>query len=263
MTIPAPLPTCQSPVNPITISDDECTFYQAYGYLPLPGLINPDALAGLRSDVYEVLESVHGITAEDLASASSTQDKLRQCSRYRRHSNLDAVINAPAMLAVASRLIGGPARRYLPFTAVKSAGGGPFHLHQDNNYTEHRPALGSINIWVALVDMTPSNGCLRVGPGSHRHGQAAASVSPDGDHRAVIDEPDLVVPLRMRAGDAVAFSRLTVHGSGANRSDAPRLAYALQYHREDVSYRDPADETWKRLSEQQRWSTGPVERLTD
>jgi hypothetical protein len=35
-------------------------------------------------------------------------------------------------------------------------GGGTFPFHQDKNYTNHDPALGSINIWVALVDALPA-----------------------------------------------------------------------------------------------------------
>ena len=43
-------------------------------------------------------------------------------------------------------------------------------------------------------------------------------------------------------GDAVAFTRLTLHGSGANATDQPRLGYAVQYHRDDVrASRDGVD----------------------
>ena len=40
--------------------------------------------------------------------------------------------------------------------------------------------------------------------------------------------------MRMMPGDAVAFTRLTLRGSGANSTDQPRLGYAVQYHRDDV-----------------------------
>jgi 2-oxoglutarate-dependent dioxygenase len=194
-----------------------------------------------------------------LAQASETADKLRQCSTYLKDSLLDRMINSPRTLAIASRLIGGEAQRYMPFTAVKAGrGGGEFHLHQDNNYTRHEPATGSINIWVALVDMSPENGCLRLAPGSHLGGQSQDMTSPDGDHRTVVTAPDLVVPMRMRAGDAVAFTRWTIHGSGPNRQPDPRIAYALQYHREDVQYLDKADDTWKSLRTNPRWSTEPL-----
>jgi ectoine hydroxylase-related dioxygenase (phytanoyl-CoA dioxygenase family) len=182
-------------------------------------------------------------------------------SVYLAASKLDALINGPRTLAIASRLIGGPVHRYLPFTAVKSGGGGgTFHFHQDNNYTNREPAVGSINIWVALVDMTPENGCLQVIPRSHLKGQIKSHNSDDGDvHQQIDVQPIDCFPLRMRAGDAVAFTRWTVHGSGPNVTDEAWIAYALQYHREDVKWRD--GEQWKLLVETPRFATPPVGKL--
>jgi ectoine hydroxylase-related dioxygenase (phytanoyl-CoA dioxygenase family) len=73
--------------------------------------------------------------------------------------------------------------------------------------------------------------------------------------------PDDFLPVRMRAGDAVAFTRLTVHGSGENRTPDPRVAYAVQF------YRDDAEAVWdnkppRRLKGANRWSVTPVDRIT-
>jgi 2-oxoglutarate-dependent dioxygenase len=176
---------------------------------------------------------------------------------------LDELINGPAVKVIASRLLEGDARVYLPFTAVKSAGGGGmFHFHQDNNYTQHEPAMGSINIWVALVDMTPENGCLQVVPRSHLSGQLASRNSDDGDGHQQLDvDPKTCLPIRMRAGDAIAFTRWTVHGSGQNCTDQPRVAYALQYHRVDVKWFDRKDDQWKLLIDTPRFATPPVDVL--
>ncbi len=251
-----------SVVHSIELTDSEIRFYQNYGYLTIPGLIRDDAVATLREEVLTVLEA-NGIQRAQLDHASSTADKLRQNPQYLQGSALDELINGDNMLAVASKLIGGPAVRYLPFTAVKAGGGGgEFHFHQDNNYTQHDPALGSINIWVALVDMTPENGCLQMAPESHKAGVLAWENAGDGDtHRKVKIDPTDFLPLRMRAGDAVAFSRLTVHGSGPNHTSRARVAYGLQYHRDDVKFLDKEDGEWKRLVEVKRFQTEPVEVL--
>ena len=72
-------------------------------------------------------------------------------------------------------------------------------------------------------------------PASHLQGTLDSIESKDLDgHRTVAIEPEDFLPLRMMQGDAVAFSRLTLHGSGANSSDQPRLGYAVQFHRDDV-----------------------------
>lgn len=39
----------------------------------------------------------------------------------------------------------------------------------------------------------------------------------------------------MNAGDAIAFSRLTLHGSGPNTTKAARVAYAVRFHRNHVT----------------------------
>jgi Phytanoyl-CoA dioxygenase (PhyH) len=248
-------------VPPMTLTDSEVHFYKEQGFLCLPGFVAADAVEALRDEVFDVLEA-NGLPRHELDRATRTEDKLRQCSQYLAGSHLDRLTNGAATMTVASRLIEGRAVRYLPFTAVKAGGGGgTFHPHQDNNYTRHDPALGSINIWVALDDMTPENGCLQVVPGSHRQ-QLDSRTSDDGDsHRQVDVDPLHCLPARMRAGDAVAFSRWTVHGSGPNSTDRPRVAYALQYHREDVRWFDRDTDTWRLLVETPRTATPPVTRL--
>ena len=65
----------------------------------------------------------------------------------------------------------------------------------------------------------------------------------------------------MRPGDAVAFSRLTLHGSGTNHTNEPRLAYAVQFHRDDVTavWDNQAPRLLKGAN---RWKTGPVEQIS-
>jgi len=260
------MPTTSHPrpevVQPITLTDREVRFYQDHGYLCVPGLVEPGRVEALREEVFEVLEA-NGVPRTSLGQASTAADRLRQCGQYLAGSHLDRLINGPRTRQIIEQLIGGPAHVYMPFTAVKSGGGGGrFDYHQDNNYTRHEPAVGSINLWVALADMTPENGCLQLIPDSHQLGQLESRDSDYGDsHQKIdIDEHDLL-PIRMRAGDAVAFTRWTVHGSGPNQTGEARLAYALQYHRADVKFLDKRDDQWKLLVETPRWKVEPVERL--
>lgn len=249
-------------LNTMDITDSEVAFYKNEGYLCLPGFLNADVVDALREEILDVLDA-NGVSRAMLSTASTAADKLRQCSQYQTGSLLDELINGAAVKAVASRLLEGDAHVYLPFTAVKSAGGGGmFHFHQDNNYTNHEPAMGSINIWVALVDMTPENGCLQVVPRSHVKGQLQSRNSDDGDTHQQLDvDPMTCLPIRMRAGDAIAFTRWTVHGSGTNVTDMPRVAYALQFHRSDVKWFDRDHDQWKLLIDTPRFATPPVDEL--
>lgn len=230
----------KDPIKPLHLTDGEARFYQEEGYLLIPGLIQPDAVASLRAEVKHIMDEIQVGTT-----------KLHQTTEYLRGSALASFVNSENLIGVASHLMGGKAHLYMPFTAVKTPGGGRFHFHQDNQYTRHDGP--SINCWFALTDMTPENGCLQVVPRSHLKGTLGAKNNPDGDGHQMVDwEPSDFLPIRMHAGDCIAFSRLTVHGSGANTTDETRWAYAVQMHREDTNWRQP-DGSWLPLIDHPRF----------
>ncbi len=242
------------------LSANEIKFYDTFGYLSLPGLISGSAAAELAREVTNVMEAL-GVSQEQLRAASTSKDKLRQSRQYLAGSGLERLVHSDALLAIAAQLMGGPSTLYMPFTAVKSGGGGGrFHFHQDNQYTRFDGP--GINIWFALMEMKPENGCLQMAPGSHLRGTLDSVESEDRDgHRTVAIEPDDFLPLRMMPGDAVAFSRLTLHGSGANSTDQPRLGYAVQYHRDDVRAASGGVDIGL-LKENPRYEIKPVEAIS-
>ena len=242
------------------LSENEVKFYTIYGYLNLPGLISRGAAERLAEEVLAVMEGL-GVSRADLSRASSSKDKLRQSSQYLAGSALERLIHSERLLRIAARLMDGPSTLYLPFTAVKSGGGGGrFHFHQDNQYTRFDGP--GINIWFALGEMMPENGCLQVAPATHLQGTFDPVESEDRDgHRTVAIEPEDFLPIRMLPGDAIAFTRLTLHGSGANNTDRPRLGYAVQFHRDDVrATRDGVDIGL--LKEKPRFNIQPVDRIS-
>ena len=246
-------------VQPLQLSEGEIRFYKDEGYLVIPGLLNAEFIEELREEVFAVME-VAGASRQSLCQATQARHKLIQSGQYLAGSHLDWFINSADLLCVAAQVMGGPSSIYMPFTAVKSGGGGGrFHFHQDNQYTRHEGH--SCNIWFALSPMSPENGCLQVVPRSHLSGTLDAVGSSDGDgHRMVAKEPERFLPLRMHPGDAVVFSRLTLHGSGPNLTNEPRLAYAVQFHRNDTSAFFDGES--KLLTERPRFSTSPVSELS-
>ena len=215
------------------LTDNEVHFYNTQGWLSLPGLIAREAAAQLADETLHIMDCL-GVSREQLRNANTSKDKLRQSRQYLAGGGLERLVHSDGLLRIAARLMGGPSTVYLPFTAVKSGGGGGrFHFHQDNQYTRFDGP--GINIWFALVEVGPDNGCLQMAPGTHLGGTNDWVQSEDRDgHRTVAVEPSDFLPLRMMPGDAVAFTRLTLHGSGANTTDQPRLGYAVQFHRDDV-----------------------------
>jgi 2-oxoglutarate-dependent dioxygenase len=236
-------------VQPIRLVGNEIKFYREEGYLLIPGLISEQDAEALRAEVADIMDTI-----------GLPMTKLRQTTEYLEGSRLDAFINSPRLQAIAEQLLEGPGTVYMPFTAVKSGGGGGrFHFHQDNQYTRFDGP--GINLWTALTPMTPDNGCLQVAPRSHLQGTLESEPSGDGDqHKKITWEPESFLPLRMRPGDCVAFSRLTVHGSGSNMSEDPRVAYAVQFHRNDVHALRGSD--WQLLKDFPRWNVRPVAAIT-
>ena len=101
-------------------------------------------------------------------------------------------------------------------------------MHQDNGYGRLEPTT-DVTIWMPLVDTDERNGCLWIVPGSHQAGlleHGPAGVNPV--LREATTERE-AVPLPLEAGHAVAFTGLTLHGSGPNHTEAARPALFVRY----------------------------------
>lgn len=246
-------------VSKYDLDQMEIESYKSEGWILLPNLLNDLATAAARADLHRIMNDL-GVSDSALCNSTGARSKLLQTAQYLNGSTIDKLVNSSRLRALAEQLLEAESSLYYSFTAVKSGGGGgKFHFHQDNNYTRFANGLGGVNIWVALVDMTPENGCLCIKPRSHLDGTIQSKNAGDGDHHQSLgDDIGTYLPVRMRAGDAVAFSRLTVHGSGANRTDQPRYAYSVHYHRDDTMAvwddREP-----RLLKDHPRWDTRGVE----
>lgn len=243
------------PLRRTDVSDDEARAFRDDGYLLMPGLLSSEDAVRLRAEVMDIMDRI-----------GLPRRALRQTSQYLRGGPIDALVNSPGLQALVARLIGGAGTLYLPFTAVKSPGGGPFSFHQDNQYTKwDGPGVLGINCWFALDEMSPENGCLNVAPRSHLHGTMPGvdyEPDPGEKHRRVTADPASFLPIRMHPGDCLAFDRLTIHGSGPNTTDRPRVAYAIQFHRDDVVATWPDGRTLP-LKTHPRWTDlGPGDVIT-
>jgi ectoine hydroxylase-related dioxygenase (phytanoyl-CoA dioxygenase family) len=98
---------------------------------------------------------------------------------------------------------------------------------------------------VVLQDNTERNGAMQVMPGSHRLGLVAeggsffdtdlASAGAQMRDAAGVQLAPAVV--EVQAGGASFHHSLLVHGSGPNLSDVPRLAIAIGYFPDGLSFR--------------------------
>lgn len=109
--------------------------------------------------------------------------------------------------------------------------------HQDWPYWR---GCHKLNAWVALDDADPSNGCLKLVPGSHlRAADHDGQVAPGASFGHRIDSQHIdaseVLAAPVPAGSVVFFHDLTLHASYPNTSGRERWAAIC-------TYKDPQDE---------------------
>ncbi|HEX9814414.1 MAG TPA: phytanoyl-CoA dioxygenase family protein [Myxococcota bacterium] len=113
--------------------------------------------------------------------------------------------------------------------------GSRFRWHQDSPYWAHfHPDVERLpNVMLGIDDATEENGCLRLIPGSHRHGmlpglEGQGRLGSLFTNPAYFDE-SLQLPAVLSAGSLLFFSPSVVHGSGPNDSTERRRALIFTY----------------------------------
>ena len=107
--------------------------------------------------------------------------------------------------------------------------------HQDNYYSNLH-LTPSLSAWIALLDSTAENGCMRVVPGSHRKGVLPHEEMGDADNllnqgqeiRVEVNEAE-AIEVVLGAGEMSLHHTAIIHGSRPNRSDTMRLGFIVRF----------------------------------
>jgi ectoine hydroxylase-related dioxygenase (phytanoyl-CoA dioxygenase family) len=154
--------------------------------------------------------------------------------------------------------------------------------HQDFAYYGPGIRHRCVTFWVPLHDATVENGCMWFVPGSHR-GTLLEHHPINGDPRihgleirdaefGQLYPADLrslaggTVSCPIRAGDCTVHNEMTIHGTGPNMTDEPRLAYALAFGVRMRRSRVTKDYPWNAVkqtlrAQRQQQSLGPITKL--
>ena len=144
---------------------------------------------------------------------------------------LEAFVKGPLTGEIARDLLGAEVCLFNEQVVVKAPQhGDSFAWHQDSGYIRfaHRPYL---TLWCALDDSTRDNGTVVIIP---RNISKEVSVSPHvwdegGANLVGYRGSETGEMVEVPAGSIVAFSSVTMHRTGANRTDQPRRALVCQY----------------------------------
>lgn len=141
-----------------------------------------------------------------------------------------------AILDAVEALVGPDILLWKSKAFVKFPGPAQVAWHQDLPHWNLVPAE-AVTAWLALSDSSEANGCVRAIPESHRAGSRASQAVRDPnslltaglEFKVGADEARRAVPILLKAGEFSLHHGMLVHGSGENRTAAPRLGIAFVY----------------------------------
>jgi ectoine hydroxylase-related dioxygenase (phytanoyl-CoA dioxygenase family) len=213
-------------------------------------MLTAQQVAAYHRDGFVAIDGVFSPAEVEAWHAAATDDAIgaeqrRAGADERAYHLLGLTARHPAFLALARdpRLTGRVAQLLGPdlqlqhsklATKPPKAGAGAYAWHQDFAFFPHsNTSLAAV--MVLLDDADEGNGCMRMVPGSHRQGMLDHRIE-GGFSGGIRPQPpaDAGVPLRVRAGGITIHHCLTVHGSGANRSDRQRRGLVFQYRADDA-----------------------------
>jgi phytanoyl-CoA hydroxylase len=111
--------------------------------------------------------------------------------------------------------------------------------HQDLVFLDQKAAnTPMLNLWIPLVGITNSNGCLEVIPGSHLEGLKPHLGRIPGDKKIHVADRHLpkrcVVTCLIERGDLIMFHPKLIHRSQPNRSQKLRWTVDIRYSNSDL-----------------------------
>ena len=203
-------------VRPDTLSEEEETFLDRQGYLPLPGILSFEQVDQLRNRLAELTEAEGEDAGKEVHQENGA---LRLSNLINKGVLFEVCVSHPRVLAAISRVLQGDLKLSSLNSRAALPGAGLQGLHADWKGPVPPGEYQVCNsIWL-LDDFSTENGATRIVPGSHLSGQ----IPSDGMSDPKEDHPDQI-QVEAKAGTVVIFNSHTWHGGVLNRTSAPRRA---------------------------------------
>ncbi len=224
------------------LSPEQVESFNENGYLRIPRVYTADEVEAMRTELDRLVQDWATTNMgwsgpwRQVYMSPEVEQRSMLTHLHDLHFYSQAWCHAvthPRLAAAMADLLGPNVELHHTTLHVKPPETGmPFPLHQDSPFYQHE-GFGYVDALVHLDDTNDENGCLRFVPGSHKTGHLehiTQNCSPHlpTDHWRL----ENTVPCPAQAGDVVAFSIYTVHGSFINRTDRWRRLVRL-------GYRDP------------------------
>jgi ectoine hydroxylase-related dioxygenase (phytanoyl-CoA dioxygenase family) len=207
--------------------------YDRDGFVVVPDLLGPEALAELRGVIADLVAASAAVDTHtavyDLEPGHTrAEPRVRRIKTpHKVHPAFAAAVRTAPVIAVLTELLGPDLRLKSSKLNMKAARyGSPVEWHQDWAFYPHTND-DLLAIGVMLDDMHLDNGPLLVVPGSHK-GPVWNHHGEDGRFCGLVDPADIekeiasAVPLTGRAGSMSFHHVRALHGSALNTSNRSR-----------------------------------------
>ena len=240
-------------------------FFEEEGYLIIEDLLSSQEIKKCQNEI----ERLH-LQCKDFLDKNDPRKNHFQMEPFRKEENcdeelpvlrkiertrdlsevFDQLAKHPNLVKAVQNLIGENLLLFRSTLMLKPAFHGSAHgLHQDSAYWPMEPPK-LVTVSIAINDATTENGCFKIIPRSHKWGLrewggiARRHDAPITDRDDVDPSDQVEVPLK--AGSALLFHSLMVHGSGANLSPKPRNTALYAYFSSDVRYKPQGGKSTQR-----------------
>ncbi|MCC6580410.1 MAG: phytanoyl-CoA dioxygenase family protein [Phycisphaeraceae bacterium] len=231
------------------LTDDQWDTYSRQGYLHLDQLLSDEQVALMQKRIDDIMLGKanvdYGRMHMQLDANSEDYGKLPPQTPGHKGATLDyrkieqlefdpfflRYMQQPLFEDICRRQYGQgvSVRCFRAMFMNKPAGKGTtLPWHQDRWSVLDRDPL--VTIWLAIDPATIANGCVNVIPGSHK--TLLNPSHPSGfltQEQASSLDTDKLVPLELKAGEAVLLHNWTLHNSTVNRSPIARRAFSVCY----------------------------------
>ena len=223
------------------ITADEVAFYRRNGYVSIENVFDPNATRAMQVATAGFVERSRAVSRSDDVfdlgpDHSPDVPHLRRIKDpEKQHPAYEKAHKDPTVLEILAYLLGPDIRAHSSKLNLKGPGSPTaVEWHQDWAYG------GSTNddiltVGIAINDVTVSNGCLLVVPGSHLR-QIWDHYQGDEFVGAVTDpafDPSGAVPIELKAGSISIHHIRLLHGSAPNTSTVPRHLLLFAYSAAD------------------------------
>ena len=229
----------QSIVHHGHLQPEHITFYNKFGYLVAPSLINAEEITTLRKETAAIFRGDRG-AIEGLLPVSDQEPDSEVLKKYvaiHFPHKISPVIHQflfhKKIVDILTQIVSSNLKCMQSMLFVKAPGKKGQSWHQDEYYipTRDQSLLGA---WIAIDDATIENGCLWIIPG--RPGYIMQRRRYGGIEYADVDTVDVsgiderAIPVEVKSGSVVFFNGYTLHSSLANKTaDNFRMALVNHY----------------------------------